>query len=107
MTATTDTPVRPAMTPTRARRLVVLALLSLRGRIRASELWLVVIATLLGGAAGFAAVLVSGGAREMQRLLYGLDIEQRLSALSSLAPGDLLYLPIGGLVVGLMTWGWA
>ena len=85
----------------------MLGLLSLRGRIRASELWLVVIATALGAVAGLAALTVSQGARRLQILLYGLDLNTRLSAISHLDPGLLAILPIGGLVVGLMSWQWA
>ena len=43
----------------RARRLVVFALLYLRGRIRASELWLVVIAAGVGAVAGLATLTTS------------------------------------------------
>ncbi len=94
-------------TSNRLRRLAVLGLLSLRGRIRASELWLVVIATGLGAVAGVAALTVSLGARRLQILLYGLDLNTRLSAISHLDRTLLVILPFGGLVVGLMSWGWA
>jgi CIC family chloride channel protein len=97
----------PRRTPSRLRRLAVLGLMALRGRIRASELWLVVIATGLGAVAGVAALIVSAGARHLQILLYGLDIHTRLSAISKLDRGLLVTLPIGGLVVGLMSWQWA
>ena len=93
--------------PNRLRRLAVLGLLSLRGRIRASELWLVVIATALGGVAGVAALTVSLGARHLQILLYGLDLNTRLSAISHLDRTLLVILPVGGLIVGLMSWQWA
>lgn len=91
----------------RLRRLAVLGILSLRGRIRASELWLVVIATALGAVAGVAALTVSLGARRLQILLYGLDLNVRLSAISKLDKMLLIILPIGGLLVGLMSWQWA
>ncbi len=91
----------------RLRRLAVLGLLSLRGRIRASELWLVVIATALGAVAGVAALTVSLGARHLQILVYGLDLNTRLSAISHLDPTLLVILPVGGLLVGLMSWQWA
>ena len=97
----------PRRAQTRLRRLAVLGLLSLRGRIRASELWLVVIATGLGAVAGVAALTVSLGARHLQILLYGLDLNTRLSAISKLDRGLLVTLPVGGLLVGLMSWQWA
>ena len=113
MTAPSVEMPEPATSParrrrsTRVRRLAVLGLLSLRGRIRASELWLVVIATALGAVAGIAALTVSLGARQLQILLYGLDLNIRLSAISKLDKTLLLILPLGGLVVGVMSWQWA
>ena len=113
MTAPSVEMPEPATSPgrrrrsTRFRRLAVLGLLSLRGRIRASELWLVVIATALGAVAGIAALTVSLGARQLQILLYGLDLNIRLSAISKLDKTLLLILPLGRLVVGVMSWQWA
>ncbi len=97
----------PRRAPNRPRRLAVLGLLALRGRIRASELWLVVIAIGLGAVAGVTALTVSLGARHLQILLYGLDLNTRLSAVSKLDRTLLVILPIGGLIVGLMSWQWA
>ncbi len=97
----------PRARPSRLRRLAVLGLLALRGRIRASELWLVVVAVGVGAVAGVAALAVSQGARRLQILLYGLDLNTRLSAVSKLDRALLIILPVGGLVVGLMSWAWA
>lgn len=38
--------------------------------------------------------------------LYGLSASQRLSALPGLKPSSLAILPIGGVVLGLVTWLW-
>jgi CIC family chloride channel protein len=92
-TAPDQVATAPRRTPNRLRRLAVLGLLSLRGRIRASELWLVVIATALGAVAGVAALTVSLGARHLQILLYGLDLNTRLSAISKLDRTLLVILP--------------
>lgn len=78
----------------------------LRSRIRASELLLVVVAIGVGAGAGALAALVSDSARLLQRLLYGIQAGQRLSAIDHLTPWRALALPAGGLVLGLITWAW-
>ncbi|HEY5289350.1 MAG TPA: chloride channel protein, partial [Caulobacteraceae bacterium] len=78
----------------------------LRGRIRASELWLVVVAVAVGAMAGALTAAVSFSAHAVQTILYGLAPGQRLSAISHLAPLRALALPAGGLVLGLVTWAW-
>ncbi len=90
----------------RPRRLIVLGLMNLRGRIRSSELWRVVIAAALGAVAGLATLAVSVAARDLQRLLYGLSPHQRLSALPALQVSQLAILPVGGAVLGLISWWW-
>ena len=74
-----------------------------RAQLRASEGWLIGLAILVGAAGGGLAVAQSGIARALQRLLYGLPIEQRLSSIGHLTPAQLLVLPVGGLVLGLFT----
>ena len=90
----------------RARRLVVFALLYLRGRIRASELWLVVIAAGVGAVAGLATLTTSFLARRFQIALYGLSHTERLSSAHNLSPWTLLALPAGGLLLGVLTRLW-
>ena len=90
----------------RARRLVVFALLYLRGRIRASELWLVVIAAGVGAVAGLATLTTSFLARRFQIALYGLSHTERLSSAHNLNPWTLLALPAGGLLLGVLTRLW-
>jgi chloride channel protein, CIC family len=78
----------------------------IRSRIRASELWLVVVAVFIGAAAGGLTAAVSFCAHALQGLLYDIGPGVRLSALESLDPVRALALPAGGLVLGLATWAW-
>lgn len=75
----------------------------LRHRLRSSELWLVGLATLVGAAAGLLAVLQSRIAHDLQSVLYGIDVDQRLSAVFKLTPPQLIWLPIGGLGLGVSS----
>ena len=52
----------------------------LRRQIRASEVWLSVIATGIGALAGLATAAVSASAHGLQMALYGLDPGERLSS---------------------------
>ena len=79
----------------------------LRGRIRASELWLAAIATLVGAVSGLATLAVSSAAHGLQTIFYGIGPHQRLSAIGDLAPSALLVAPAGGLALGLVTWFWS
>ncbi len=81
-------------------------LAAVRGRIRASELWLAAIATLIGAASGLATLAVSSAAHGLQSLFYGIGPHQRLSAIGDLTPAALLVPPGGGLALGLVTWLW-
>ena len=101
----------PAAPPQTRRRQtlprpVLGALAWVRGAIRASELWMVGVAVLVGAAAGLAAIGVGAFAHGLQFLLYGIDFDQRLSAVASVSPVRLLALPAGGLLLGLITWLW-
>jgi CIC family chloride channel protein len=88
-----------------SRRPLGLAAL-LRSRIRASELWLVAVAVFIGAAAGVLTVAVSVSAHALQALIFGLAAGQRLSASASIAPLRALALPVGGAVLGAVTWAW-
>jgi len=83
------------------------ALAFLRRRIRASELWLVIIAAAIGAGAGLATAAVGWAAHVLQIVLYGLTPGQRLSSLAALPFTRLAVLPAGGLLLGVLTWLWA
>ncbi|MEO8927788.1 MAG: chloride channel protein [Caulobacteraceae bacterium] len=78
----------------------------LRRRIRASELWLSVIAAGIGALAGLATAAISAAAHGLQVLLYGLRTGERLSSLPALPAASLIVLPAGGLLFGVFTWLW-
>jgi CIC family chloride channel protein len=90
----------------RGRRAGQRALAFLRGQIRASELWLVVIAAGVGAAAGLSTLAISGSARLLQEALYGISPQTRLSTIPWLPVERLPVLPLGGLALGLVTLWW-
>ncbi|WP_443027075.1 chloride channel protein [Sphingomonas sp. LB3N6] len=63
-----------------------------------------VLATLVGAAAGLLSVAQGAVARTLQHDLFGLSSADRLSALPSLPPASLVVLPIGGIVLAAFTW---
>ena len=105
-----DLEIRPAgapwYAPGRIRRAGLHGAHLLRGSIRASEVWLALIAAGVGGLSGLATVGVSTGARMLQRAFYGIAADQRLSTIPALGVERLPFLPLGGLVLGLVTWAW-
>ena len=78
----------------------------LRGEIRASELWLVLIAAFVGTAAGLATIAIGLAAHGLQELFYNIDFDERLSALTKIDPWRMAALPAGGAVLVLMSWLW-
>jgi CIC family chloride channel protein len=88
----------------RLRRSGLRAIQVARGTIRASELWLAIVAAGVGALSGLATVGVSAGARTLQKLFYGIAADERLSSIPTLGLNCLPYLPLGGLVLGLITW---
>lgn len=108
MTASDDSPAAAAAEarPRRRGRAVLGVVAWLRGQIRASELWLVVIAALIGAVSGLLAIAVGACAHGLQQALYGIDFDDRLSALTSLPLERTIVLPAGGLTLGLVTWLW-
>jgi CIC family chloride channel protein len=90
----------------RTPRLLLEALGFLRGEIRASELWLVVIATGVGAVSGLATVGIGVAAHGLQVWLYAIDFQQRLSAATRIEPVRLLALPAGGALLAAVTWLW-
>lgn len=79
-------------------------LAGLRGRMRTSEAWLIALAVAIGSAAGALAVLQAWLAHGLQAVFFGIDLDQRLSAMAALDPRRLVWLPAGGAALGLVTW---
>jgi CIC family chloride channel protein len=77
-----------------------------RRLVRSSELWLVLTAALIGAGAGAITIGLGVIAHGLQQILFGIAPEVRLSAAARVAPWRLLALPAGGLILGLVTWGW-
>jgi CIC family chloride channel protein len=74
----------------------------LRALVRANELWLVVLAALIGAIAGLIVYLMTIAAQLMHVMLFDIDIDSHLSAASSLDwRRALLVPPLGGLAMGL------
>ncbi len=90
----------------RLPRLAIETLVFLRGEIRASEMWLVVIAALVGAAAGLATVAIGMAAHALQELFYNIDFDERLSAQTKIDSWRLVALPLGGAALLLMGWLW-
>ncbi|GAO38907.1 putative chloride channel [Sphingomonas changbaiensis NBRC 104936] len=79
-------------------RTFLLILASIRRLARTSEAGLIVVAILVGSAAGLLAAFQGAIAHGLQTLLYGLGVE-RLSAVEAVDPVRLLALPVGGLLL--------
>ena len=74
-----------------------------RHRVRSSEASLVLLAIAIGAAAGLLSVAQGAIARGLQRLLFTLEVDQRLSASTIIPAWGLLALPLGGLVLVLFS----
>jgi CIC family chloride channel protein len=90
--------------PAFARRAPVRTLAALRLRMRSSELWLIALSVAVGLAAGVLAVVQARAAHGLQQLLYGIGPDDRLSAIGHISVFAALWLPIGGLALGIFTW---
>ena len=78
---------------------------TLRALVRADEIWLVVLASVVGLAAGLAVVGMGATAQLMHNLLYRLQPGEQLSSLVSLHfPRSAAVPALGGVVVGLAGW---
>jgi len=84
--------------PLRRARLL---LRDLRGRLRASEAWFILLAVGIGGAAGLLSVIQGSLARLLQRLLFHLPPDGGLSDAGRLGLISLLMLPVGGLALAI------
>ena len=81
---------------------------ALRSLVRADEIWLVVLAALLGIVAGLLVVAMNQTSQLAHELLYGLAPGERLSAQASLPAWRALLVPsVGGLCMGCLTLGLA
>ncbi len=80
----------------------------LRSLVRGDEVWLVVVAALLGAAAGLLVVAMNGASQLAHEWLFALTPRQRLSGQPQLIAWRALAVPgAGGLCMGLLTWGLA
>lgn len=76
----------------------------LRKAFRSSEAALIVLAIMIGSAAGLLSVVQGTLAQAMQHLLYALSPDERLSAATTIPYLALLALPAGGAVLALFSW---
>jgi CIC family chloride channel protein len=74
-----------------------------RRRFRSSELWFIALAVAVGAAAGLLTVLLGSAARAVQRAIFTLPLEGRLSTMPALTPVQLAMLPVGGVVLALFS----
>ena len=79
-------------------------LAGLRRRLRESELWLIVLSIGVGAAAGLLAVFQARIAHYLQMWFYGIDFEEHLSATARIQLVDMIWLPLGGLALGILAW---
>jgi CIC family chloride channel protein len=95
-----DTSIEPVAPPPPAG-----ALGHLRTLVRSSDLALTLIAALIGGASGVVVLLMGRTVQWTHVLLFGIDLNERLSGAVRLQPVALLVWPtLGGLLVGLSLW---
>jgi len=81
------------------------ALGRLRAIVRSSEFALALIALVVGAAAGVMVMLMSRTVQWLHVLLFGIDLNERLSGAAHIAPWRVLTWPVlGGLVLGLALW---
>ena len=81
---------------------------ALRALVRADEVWLVVLAAMVGLAAGLIVVTMGEVTEFMHRMLFGLGSGEFLSAMLAVQWQRALAVPcIGGLALGASTWALA
>lgn len=73
-----------------------------RTKLRTSEIWYIGLAILIGGLAGLLTVGQSLIAHGLQARLFGFSEAERLSAIPRVSAWALLWLPAGGLALGLL-----
>ncbi len=85
-----------------------IAAYKLRALVRASEVWLGLLAWLTGMAAGLAVVGIATVSQTLHETLFGLPPGQRLSGAPGLDPVLVVLVPVcGGLSLGLLVWAMA
>lgn len=75
----------------------------LRRQLRASEMWFIALAVMIGGAAGLLSVLQNDIADSLQAFLYQAP-GAHIDALPYVPPSSLIWLPIGGVILGMIAW---
>ena len=76
----------------------------MRALVRANEIWLFVLAAFVGAVGGLIVHLMTVSAQFLQVVLFGIDMDQHLSAAAHVAPLRALWVPlVGGLAVGLFS----
>ncbi|NIJ86111.1 CIC family chloride channel protein [Xanthomonas arboricola] len=75
----------------------------LRRHLRANDLWFIGLAAIVGLIAAALMVVQAGMAHALQAWLYALAPGERLSTAESITATQLLVLPLGGLLVGLVA----
>jgi CIC family chloride channel protein len=75
-----------------------------RGWLRASEASFIVLAIIIGAAAGLLSVILGALARTIQHLLFALPANTRLSGVAELGLASLIVLPLGGVVFTAFTY---
>ncbi|WP_127168773.1 chloride channel protein [Xanthomonas sp. BRIP62415] len=75
----------------------------LRRQLRANDLWFIGLAAVVGLIAAALMVVQAGIAHALQAWLYTLAPGERLSTAEAITTTQLLVLPLGGLLVGLMA----
>jgi CIC family chloride channel protein len=75
---------------------------TLRALVRADEIWLVLLAGILGVAAGLLVVAMNQGTQLAHEFLFGLPPGQRLSGQAAIAPLRAAVPVFGGLLVGVI-----
>ncbi|WP_126946329.1 chloride channel protein [Xanthomonas sp. BRIP62418] len=75
----------------------------LRRQLRANDLWFIGLAAVVGLIAAALMVVQAGIAHALQAWLYALAPGERLSTAESITATQLLVLPLGGLLVGLVA----
>ncbi|WP_404370111.1 chloride channel protein [Sphingomonas sp. MMS24-J45] len=75
-----------------------------RRRLRSSEAAFILLAVLVGGAAGLGSIVLGGVARTLQHWLFALPHTVRLSEVPAISTFALLALPLGGAMLALFSW---
>jgi CIC family chloride channel protein len=76
-----------------------------RGLVRSSELALTVVAAFTGAGAGVLVMLMSRLVQWLHVVLFGIDLNERLSGAANLSPVATVVWPVaGGLIVGTSLW---